>query len=94
MKFEVLRGFSLGGGVDVHPGDIAEIGEGQRHMIPIWRASGKIGKQIIEDGQGPRMEHKGFGKYDVINAEGVVVKTGLKKKDAEKELAWLTKEDD
>jgi hypothetical protein len=90
MRVKVLRGFCLGGGKDVFPGEVAEIPPQLESRVPVWQAQGKLGELV--DGQ-PIMVHKGFGRYDVLDADGNVVKTGIKKAEAEKELAWLTNEE-
>ncbi len=89
MRFQVLRGFSLGGGIDVFPGQVAEIPPAQRHMIPTWRAQGKLGDEVPWQ---PALLHRGRGEYDVIDADGTVLLAGVSKAEAEKELAWRLEE--
>jgi len=90
MRFKVLRGFCLGSGLDVFPGEIAEVPPHLAHMVPTWQRLGKLGEQVT--GQ-PHLHHVGFGRYNVIDAAGTVVAKGITKAEAEKEFAWLTKEE-
>lgn len=92
MRYPVLRGFSLGNGVDAQPEDgPIEIPERVAHLVPLWQRQGKLGAVVSGTAC---MIHKGGGKWNVLDAEGKIVKSGGKKAEAEKEVAWLQSEEE
>jgi hypothetical protein len=43
-------------------------------------------KPVVEASQEPRLEHRGFGKYEIVDAAGNVLAGPLPKEQAEREL--------
>ena len=61
MKFKVLKGFSLGGGVDVQPGDIVELPE---KAALRWAQQGRLSPLPVEEKKKEKEKEKGGISYD------------------------------